>query len=234
MRKLGRYGMFFVSGVLLASFADADDAGFESIFDGRTLAGWEAHDARYWCVRDGAITGESTPGHPCTSNQFVVWQGGEVGDFELRLKFRVKGNGGNSGVQFRSQFRPDGLAVGYQADIYQAGDYLGGVCDELHKRDGHELLAANGTRTEIDESGKRTRTPLGPPATMRPEGEWNDYRIIAKGHRIVLYINGQPSTELIDHEKEHFDLSGLLGLQLRAGDPMTVQFKDIQLKRLAE
>lgn len=220
--------------LVLMPTANASEEGFESLFDGRTLSGWEAHDPSYWSVRDGAITGESTPEHPCTSNQFMVWQGGELGDFELKLKFRVKGNSGNSGVQFRSVFRPDGLAVGYQADILQAGDYLGGVCDEMHTRDGHELLAANGSRTVIDEDGNRTRTELGPQVTMRPEGEWNDYHIIAKGHHITLHINGQVSTELVDYEKGHFDLSGHLGLQLRAGDPMTVQFKEIYLKRLAE
>src|SRR5690606_15350809 len=204
--------------LLLASGGAVRAEDFVSLFDGLTLSGWQAQDMRYWSVRDGAITGQSTAEGPCTSNQFMVWQGGEVGDFELRLQFRVMGNGCNSGVQFRSQFRPDGLAVGYQADIYQSGDYLGGVCDELHTREGHELLAANGSKTVIDEAGNRTRTELGPPVTMRPEGEWNDYHIIAKGHHITLHINGQVSTELIDYEKGHFDLSGFLGLQLRAGD----------------
>ncbi len=90
--------------------------GFQSIFDGQSLEGWKALDMRYWSVRDGAITGQSTRENPCTSNQFMVWQGGDVTDFELSLKFRVTGNGGNSGVQFRSVLRPDGLAVGYQAD----------------------------------------------------------------------------------------------------------------------
>jgi hypothetical protein len=220
---------------MLAPVAEADGAGFESLFDGQTLSGWDAHDDSYWSVRDGAITGKSTPDYPCTINQFIVWQGGELSDFELKLKFRVKGNGCNSGVQFRSVFRPeDGLAVGYQADIYQSGDYLGGVCDEIHSRDGHELLAANGSRTVIDKDGDRTRTKLGPPAEMRPEGEWNDYHIIAKGHQITLLVNGQVSTELFDYEEGHFDLSGHLGLQLRSGDPMTVQFKDIHLKRLTK
>ena len=202
------------------------------IFDGVTLQGWHALDMRYWSVRDGAITGQSTAAYPCKLNQFIVWQGGKVDDFELTLKFRVEGNGGNSGVQFRSELRPDGLAVGYQADIYQGGPYLGGVCDELHSRKGPELLAANGKKTVIDAAGNRTTTDLGPPATMRPAGEWNDYRIVAKGRQITLEINGVTSTELIDEEEGHFDLSGILGLQLRAGEPMTVQFKDITYRKL--
>jgi len=202
------------------------------LFDGKTLDGWKAREMRYWSVRDGAITGESTPENPCTSNQFIVWQGGEVEDFELKLKFRVKGNGGNSGVQFRSRMQENGLAVGYQADIYQSGPYLGGVCDELHSRKGHELLTANGTKTVIDTQGQRTATPLAGEATMRAEGEWNDYHIVANGQHLTLAINGVTCAELIDQEEGHFDLKGVLGLQLRSGEPMTVQFKDITLKKL--
>lgn len=214
--------------------ASLPGAEFEALFDGTSLAGWKARDMSYWSVRDGALTGQSTPQHPCTSNQFLVWQGGAVADFELKLKFRVTGNGGNSGVQFRSVFRPDGLAVGYQADIFQSGPYLGGVCDELHTRRGHELLTANGKKTVIDASGQRTATDLGGVATLRPPGEWNDYHITARGQHIVLRINGVTCAELIDREAGHFDLEGNLGLQLRSGEPMTVQFKDILLKRLSE
>ena len=205
---------------------------FQKIFDGESLKGWKALNMSYWSVRDGAITGQSTPENPCKANQFMAWQGGDLADFELKLKFRVKGNGGNSGVQFRSVLRPDGLAVGYQADIFQSGGYLGGVCDEIHTRKGPELLSANGKKTVIDENGKRTATSLGQVATMKPTGEWNEYHITAKGQQMILEINGVKSTELIDQEKGHFDLSGFLGLQLRSGEPMTVQFKDIYLRKL--
>jgi Domain of Unknown Function (DUF1080) len=161
-----------------------------------------------------------------------VWQGGNVTDFELKLKFRAIGNGCNSGVQFRSQIRPDGLAVGYQADIYQSGPYLGGVCDELHKRKGSELLTANGSKTVIDASGKRTMTKLENTATMKPPSEWNEYHITAKGQHVILQINGVTCSELIDQEEGHYDLKGILALQLKHGQPMKVQFKDINYREL--
>ena len=207
-------------------------AEFRSLFDGKSLQNWKALDMSFWSVRDEAITGQSTREHPCKSNQFIVWQGGDVSDFELKLKFRATGNGCNSGVQFRSVIRPDGLAVGYQADIYQSGPYLGGVCDELHTRKGHELLTANGKKTVIDAQGNRKVSDLGASATMKPAGEWNDYHIIAKGQSITLIINGVKSSELMDQEEGHFDLKGILGLQLRSGEPMIVQFKDIQFREL--
>ena len=112
---------------------------FRSIFDGESLKGWKALNMSYWSIEDGAITAVSTEQNPCTSNQFMVWQGGDVADFELKLKFRVSGNGCNSGVQFRSRIKPNGLAVGYQADIYESGGYLGGVCDELQSRKGRRI-----------------------------------------------------------------------------------------------
>ena len=90
---------------------------YQSIFDGKSLAGWHASNMSYWSVRDGAITAESTEANPCTSNQFLVWQGGDVADFELKVKFRLAENRGNSGIQFRSRIDPDGMGIGYQADI---------------------------------------------------------------------------------------------------------------------
>ncbi len=229
MIKLSGSTLFFVCLLTGGQLLGQD---FQPLFDGKTLDGWKAPKMSYWSVQEGAITAESTKENPCTMNQFLVWQGGEVADFELKVQFRAKGNGCNSGVQFRSKIKPNGLAVGYQADIYERGSYLGGVCDELHTRKGHELLTANGKKTVIDASGKRTSTDLKDTATMRPYPEWNDYHITAIGQHITLRINGVKCSELIDREEEHFDLRGILGLQLRSGAPMRVQFKDIQLKKL--
>ena len=94
---------------------------YQSIFDGKSLAGWRAPNMSYWSVRDGAITAESTAANPCTASQFLVWQDGEVADFELKLKFRMEGEGANSGIQFRSVISPGGLGIGYQADRSRYG-----------------------------------------------------------------------------------------------------------------
>lgn len=224
--------LLLLATLALSVVSSAGAAEFRPLFDGSSLQGWKALDMSYWSVRDGAITGQSTTAHPCRTNQFIVWQGGEVTNFELKLKFRAQGNGCNSGVQFRSVMRPDGQAVGYQADIYQSGPYLGGVCDELHTRKGPELLTANGKKTVIDSTGHRVTTDLGRTAALKPAGEWNEYHIIAKGQTITLSINGVLCSELIDQEAGHFDLKGILGLQLRSGEPMIVQFRDILYREL--
>jgi len=221
-------GFMFVLGFLSIAKADGE-TGFVSLFDGKTLNGWSAPDMRYWSVRDGAITGESSAKLPCKRNQFLVWQLGELDDFVLRLKFRISGVPSvNSGIQFRSQIAEDGHALGYQADIDRAGTYLGLLYDEH----GRGVLAKRGEKTVIGPEGDRQTTPLKGQQAKVDLADWNDYQITACGSQITLQINGVTSSEVIDQEKSQRDLWGKLALQIHSGPAMTIQFKDIELKRL--
>ena len=210
----------------------AQDEGFKPIFDGRTLDGWKTANMSYWSVKDGVITGQSTEKNPVKDNQFLVWQLGQVDDFELMLKYRITGTpAANSGIQIRSRVEADGHAVGYQADIDLAGQYAGALYDER----GRGMLAERGQKTVIDSDGKMTHTPLGDADALMnviKKDDWNDYHIIARGNHIVLKVNGRVTAEVIDNDKAQRELSGVLALQLHAGPPMTVQFKDIKMKRL--
>ena len=220
-----------VLGLIMASAA-AQEAGFKPIFDGKTLAGWKAPNMSYWSVQDGAITGHSTEQNPVKSNQFLVWELGEVDDFELKLKYRISGTpAANSGIQIRSRVAPGGHAVGYQADIDRAGRYAGALYDER----GRGMLAERGQKTVIGSDGKMTKTSLGDADALMNiinlDG-WNEYHIIARGGRIILKVNGEMTADVQDNEKRNLELSGVLALQLHAGPPMKVEFKDIELKRL--
>src|ERR1700691_3466359 len=73
--------------------------GWISMFDGSTLNGWDG-DKAYWHIVDGAIMSESTCERP-TGTIYLVWQGGEAGDFEMKLEMRGEGAAVNSGVQYR-------------------------------------------------------------------------------------------------------------------------------------
>ncbi len=221
----------FLLSLVFSSFLLAgEDEGFRSIFDGKTLNGWKAPNMSYWSVQEGAITAESTEQNPCKSNQFLVWQGGDVADFELRVKFRLRDNQGNSGIQFRSKIDKDGMGIGYQADILPGGPWCGALADEYTSR--VPLMVPNGHKTVVDADGKRVCTPAGKPVSLKKPGEWNDYHVIAQGHNMILKINGQVSAEFIDNDEKEFDASGVLALQLRSGPPMKVQFKEILLKQL--
>jgi len=233
MRQCLHASAFIMSTVVLACPRVAGEENeFHAIFDGASLDGWIAPDMSYWSVQDGAITAQSTEANPCTSNQFLVWQGGPVANFELKAKFRLADNSGNSGIQFRSVIDKDGMGIGYQADILPGGPWCGALADEYTTRE--PLMVPNGHKTVVDAGGTRTSTPVSKPISLRKPEEWNDYHIIARDHHIVLILNGQVSAEFFDYDEAEFDASGILALQLRSGPPMKVQFKEILLKRLPD
>lgn len=220
--------ILLVSGCSPGPAADAD--GFVDLFDGKSLAGWSAPDMSFFSVQDGAITGEATPKHLPSGNQFIVWQGGTVRDFELRFKFRVTGAKANSGMQFRSAVKDKGQVWGYQADIAMTGAFLGGIWDEYGPR---KSLAARGESNVIDEDGKKTVTRFGDPAALAKDinlAEWTDYRIVAQGPRMLTEINGRKMAELVDRERDHAAAEGVLAMPI-IPEPMRIQFKDLRLKR---
>jgi hypothetical protein len=228
--------LFLAASLLLLGtprLASADDeTGFVSLFNGKDLTGW-AGDSVHWSVEDGAITGRITPetvlkGH----NTFLVWQGGEPADFELRLKFKLQGS--NSGVQYRSKLLdPQKFIVGgYQADIDATGRYIGINYEER----GRGILVERGQRVEIGPDGKKTVTgELGDKDTLLKKiklGDWNEYTIIARGNHLTHIINGTTMSEVIDNQPSKALASGIIALQIHQGPPMVVQFKDIRLKVL--
>lgn len=230
---------YLVIAIALPTAAWAEDPAqpaAETIFDGTSLAGWKAPEMAYWSVADGAITAISSAENPCDHNQFLVWQGGEIGDFELTLKFRIEGGeSANSGVQVRSEVETDGHVKGYQIDIADPGaPYLGAVYDEK----GRKMLANRGTRTVVNEDGTMNSTPLDGRGSERAlaeykPGEWAEYRIRFIDNKLEVFLNGVQTAEVIDHQKAEREMSGVLALQLHSGPAMTVQFKDLQIMRYA-
>jgi hypothetical protein len=210
----------------------ADDEGFVSIFNGKDLTGW-AGDSVHWSVEDGAITGRITPetvlkGH----NTFLVWQGGQPADFELKLKFKLQNS--NSGVQYRSKLLDPGKFIvgGYQADIDATGRYIGINYEER----GRGILVERGQKVEIGPEGNKTVIgELGDKDVLLKKiklGDWNEYTIIARGNHLTHIINGTTMSEVIDNQPSKAQASGVIALQIHQGPPMVVQFKDIRLKEL--
>ena len=202
------------------------------IFDGKTLNGWDGNPA-FWSVQDGAITGRTTKENPAKGNTFLVWRDGEVDDFELTCEYKIIGH--NSGIQYRSMEKPEWgkwVIGGPQAD-FEAGDTYSGI---LYEERGRGILALRGQETSIGDDGKpkivrQFADSKELQAKIKKE-DWNSYRIVAKGHEYTQYINGECTVRVTDNDAKHFRRSGLLALQLHAGPPMTVQFKNILLKRL--
>ncbi|MDX1950586.1 MAG: family 16 glycoside hydrolase [Verrucomicrobiota bacterium] len=220
-------------GLGLAAFSiplnAAEESGFKSIFNGKDLSGWDGNP-KFWSVKDGAINGTTTKENPTSGNTFLIWRDGTVDDFVLRLKFKIVG--GNSGIQYRSKDFGNWVVGGYQAD-FEAGETFSGILYEERMERG--IMAQRGEKVLWNEEGKKEVTgSVGDSkeiqAAIKKE-DWNDYEIIAQGSHLVHKINGKTTVEVLDKDKKRQVFSGILALQLHAGPPMNVQFKDIQLKR---
>ncbi|MEM9348336.1 MAG: family 16 glycoside hydrolase [Planctomycetota bacterium] len=213
--------------------ADEDD-GFVAIFDGETFEGWEG-DMRYWSIEDNNIVGQFDETNPLAANTFLIWRGGEkkgvLSDFELKFQYRIS-EGGNSGVQYRSQEEDNFGMKGYQADIHH-GPRWTGICYDEH---GRKVLADRG-QSVVVEAGEKPEVveQFGDRGELMEsidlEG-WNEYHIIAKANRLIHKINGVRMSEVLDNDEAERDLEGLLGLQIHRSTPVKVEFKDIRLKVL--
>jgi hypothetical protein len=213
--------------LFLPAVASAQD--FKPIFDGQSLKGWDG-DPKFWSVKDGAITGQTTKENPTKGNTFIIWKDGELADFELKLKFKIVG--GNSGIQYRSKDNGNWVVGGYQADFDGNGDWTG----TLYEERGRGILAKRGSKVEIGEGGAKSTAAGATPEKEILEAvkkeDWNEYEVIAQGNHLIHKVNGKVTIDVTDNETARQVSKGILALQLHAGPPMTVQFKDIQLKVL--
>ena len=211
---------------VLAATASAQD--FQSIFNGKDLSGWSGK-TEFWSVKEGAIFGQTTKDKPTKGNTFLVWQGGDVADFVFKAKVRFAGN--NSGVQYRSELvgNPEDFVVkGYQADLHRRADYFGMLYAEkwrgiVARRFQRVIVGADGKPQVVGEVGDRKQKLV--------DTEWNELTIIAVGNRQIHQVNGVTTMDLTDNHPEA-KRKGILALQLHAGAPMTVEFKDIGLRHL--
>ncbi len=209
-----------------------DDSGFQPIFDGKTLNGWEG-DPKYWRVENGAMVGEITPETIVKYNTFIIWRGGTTKDFELKVEYRIT-EAGNSGVNYRSVELPGVKHVlkGYQADIDGRNRYTG----QNYEERGRTFNAMRGQITRILPGKKAevigTVGDAGALAAFIKSGDWNEYHLIGRGNTLVHLLNGHVMSVVIDDDPENRKLEGLLGVQVHVGPPMKVEYRNWRLKRL--
>lgn len=225
--------MVWLVALATLSFVGSVDAqdGWKTIFDGKTLDNWDGNPD-FWRVEDGTITGETTLAKPTRGNTFIIWRGGDTADFELKLEYKIIN--GNSGIQYRSFEVPDNKWVigGYQADFEAADNFSGINYGERFRG----ILANRGEKTVIGDDHKpKVIEKIGDSKEIQTKikkEDWNEYHVTAKGFTFEHRINGVLTSVCIDEDKEQRRASGLLALQLHAGPPMKVQFRNIKLKQL--
>jgi hypothetical protein len=213
---------------------DGDEPGFQPIFDGSTLKGWEG-DPKYWRAENGVLVGEITPETVIKSNTFIIWRGGRPRDFELKLDYRIT-PAGNSGINYRSASVPDTVTPGnkfalrgYQFDLDGAKRYVGNNYEEK----GRLFMAVRGQVTRI--VGGR------PPVVLSTFGEstdlanvatddWNAAHLVIRGNTLMHFLNGRLMSVTVDDDAPNRPADGLIGVQVHVGPPMKVEYRNIRLK----
>lgn len=225
----------------VAAAAPAEPTGMQQLFGGKDLKGWDG-DPRLWSVKDGVIHGETTPENVAAGNTFLIWQGGEEGDFDLRLSFRCNATN-NSGIQYRSKHITDNsvknkwVVRGYQHEIrneetfpnvsgfiYDEGGSRARICNvgeqATWEAEGGKQMAAT---TLIDQEAFKDLMKID---------DWNDVVIRAEGNRIRHYLNGRLILDFTDNDPKRALAKGVLALQLHGGKPMWAEYRNIRLKSL--
>ena len=199
------------AGILTAQQDSAPASAVKEVvlFDGRSFEGWEGNLSMFR-IEDGAIVGGSLK-KPIPRNEFLCTKR-QYANFELRLKFKLFGEGVNAGVQIRSKRVPNHHEVsGYQADL--ADGHWGALYDESRR-------------------GSLVKAP--PPEEvarfLKPD-DWNRYVIRCEKDRIELWINGHKTVDYTEKDPA-IPRRGIIGLQIHGGPPSEAWYRDIVIREL--
>jgi hypothetical protein len=151
---------------------DEKKAGWKLLFDGKTLDGWKGYKkdkpADSWKVVDGVLTLDGKGGDICTVEEF--------GDFEFQIDWKISA-GGNSGIMYR--------VAETRGAPYETGPEYQVLDDEKHG-DGKNPLTSAGSIYAVYAPAKKV---------VKPAGEWNHTKIVAKGNHIEHWLNGEKVCE---------------------------------------
>jgi len=224
------------TGGVYATYEPDDNTGFVPIFDGKTMKDWDG-DPTFWRVENGELIGETTAEKVVKVNNFLIWRGGTVKDFELKVEFKM--NGTNSGIQYRSTEMPEigkWVLKGYQADMEFNNGYTGNLHEERGRKPGHVVLAPRGMLTRITAGPKyKVLASVGDNMLLRGVmnvNGWNQYHIIARGPVMLQILNGHLISGTIDEDVKNFVPEGLVGFQMHVGPPFKVEYRNILYRKL--
>lgn len=205
-------GSLCVSGALVSA-EEKPEEGFRSLFDGKTLTGWEGNE-KIFRVEEGAILAGSLQ-EKIPNNEFLCSQD-RFGNFELRLQARLRGEGKNAGIQFRSERIPNHFEVkGYQCDMgmMQSKSIWGSLYDESRRR----KFLMEGDAEKL--------------AKLVQADEWNDITIRCAENKIQIWVNDLQTVDYEEADKE-IPATGIIGLQIHGGAPAEAAYRKIRIREL--
>ncbi len=168
---LAALGLVLAAGLAPAQPAAAPEV--KSLLDKNSLGGWVDVDGKpvapgLWTIEDGVLT-------RAKAGAGDLWSAERFADFELTFEWRVT-KGGNSGIKYRV-VRQGKAALGFE---YQ-------VLDDAEHQDGKKPTSSAAALYHV--------IAPNPAKVLKPVGEWNHARIVAKGRHIEHWLNG---TKVVD------------------------------------
>ena len=207
--------LVLIVGVPVPTIAEETKDGFVSLFDGKTFRGWEGN-LKHFRIEKGAIVAGSLK-QPIPRNEFLCTEK-QYGDFELRIKAKLVGEGNNAGIQFRSQRIPNHHEVkGYQCDMgsaFKSKNIWGWLYDESRRR----KFIAEGDAKKV--------------AKVFKKNGFNEFVIRCQGTRIQIWLNGVRTVDYRERDAK-IERRGIIGLQIHGGAPAEASYKDIRIKPLS-
>jgi hypothetical protein len=199
--------------------APEPEAGFTSIFDGKTLDGWQVIGQRGegYGVKDGVLFCAKGGGGKLLTTK-------EYGDFVLRFEFKMPPEGSNNGLGIRAPLEGNAAYEGIELQILDEKAALAGKWGQLRDAQYH------GSVYDVVAAKK---------GAMKPAGEWNQQEVTVKGRQITVKLNGQVITDanldtVKDPEvlKKHPGLARTSGHIGFLGHNDFIEFRNIRIKPL--
>lgn len=200
----------FLLSLVLLSALSASAQKWKSLFNGKDLTGWKQLNGKAkYTVQNDEIAGTTVFGEP---NSFLVTEK-DYGDFVMDFEYKVDSTI-NSGVQFRSESKPDyknGRVHGYQFEIDPSKrGWTGGIYDEA-RRDWLYTM-------DLNSAAK----------TAFKQGQWNKARIECTGNHLRTWVNGVPTAYVIDDMTP----KGFIALQVHAINKKEDEGRQIRWRNL--
>lgn len=182
----------------------ADEPKLVPLFNGKDLTGFKSEGAaEFWRVEDGVLIGQNN----AAMKGHNLWTEKEYRDFVIEFDVRWKGTtprGVDTGVEMRKPNIQLQLGTSGSLKVDMSGSfYVGKYPEAGQAKDAKNL--------------------------MKPEGEWNHFRIEAKGDTFTCWINGKKASEYTDAK---YSGAAPIGLQIHGNVEMKVEYRDLKIGEL--
>ena len=193
--------------LLAASACLADEPKLEPLFNGKDLTNFKAEVSKeFWHVENGVLIGENN----AAKKGDYLWTEKEYQDFVIEFDVRWKGippRGVDTGIEMRNPKIQLQLGISGSLRVDMSGSWY------------------TGGKDKYPEAGQAKEAKT----LMKPEGEWNTFRIQAKGDTFTCWINGRKASEYTDAK---FSGAAPLGLQIHPGAEMKCEYRNMRIAPL--